>query len=308
VLILLRLDPFRLTASRRRRRNRRRRLQLAGSRPNQQSVSTSLAQEINTPRANGDCNINAVACGLPLNELHGLVVGKLTRRSPVKFVSVGFAQFILVLAMILVFSTANSGMAFDESKPAEATEQPLTVKLWPPDKAPNGDGTFSPSDAKITVHLAKEPNGAAVVICPGGGYGGLVTGAEGHGIAKWLNSHGITGVVLEYRLPAGRSFVPLLDAQRPFRLFEPTRKNGRLKPTGSASWDSRLADIWHRPQQLISRRRRNRRGSAGTVELSSGFRSARLSRRHDGRENSWWLTNQSARAQSNAGNDRTVFQ
>ncbi|MEZ6056936.1 MAG: hypothetical protein R3C01_09540 [Planctomycetaceae bacterium] len=36
--------------------------------------------------------------------------------------------------------------------------------------------------------------------CPGGGYGGLVVGVEGHGIAKWLTQHNITGVVLEYRL------------------------------------------------------------------------------------------------------------
>jgi acetyl esterase/lipase len=68
------------------------------------------------------------------------------------------------------------------------------------------------------VHIPDQPNGASVVICPGGGYGGLVTGAEGHGIAKWLNGHGVTGVVLEYRLPRGRPFVPLLDAQRAMRI------------------------------------------------------------------------------------------
>ena len=62
-----------------------------------------------------------------------------------------------------------------------------------------------------------KPNGAAAVICPGGGYGGLVTGAEGSGIAQWLNQHGVTGVVLEYRLPHGRRFVPLLDAERAIR-------------------------------------------------------------------------------------------
>ena len=146
-----------------------------------------------------------------------------------KSVSVGFAQFIPVLAMILVFSPASSAMAFDESKSAETAEQPQTLKLWPPDKAPNGDGTFSSSDAKITVHLAKEPNGAAIVICPGGGYGGLVTGAEGHGIAQWLNSHGITGVVLEYRLPAGRSFVPLLDAQRAIQIVRAHSKEWKVE-------------------------------------------------------------------------------
>ncbi len=89
--------------------------------------------------------------------------------------------------------------------------------LWPEGKAPNGDGTSDAANAFITVHQPEKPNGAAVVICPGGGYGTLVTGPEGHGIAKWLNGHGITGIVLEYRLPAGRPFVPLLDAQRAIR-------------------------------------------------------------------------------------------
>lgn len=42
----------------------------------------------------------------------------------------------------------------------------------------------------------------------------MVTGAEGHGIAKWLNQHRITGIVLEYRPPGGRAMVPLLDAQQ----------------------------------------------------------------------------------------------
>ncbi|MFZ9437091.1 MAG: alpha/beta hydrolase [Opitutales bacterium] len=92
-----------------------------------------------------------------------------------------------------------------------------TLSLWNGD-APEGDGKFSDSSkAKLTVHLPDNPNGAAIVICPGGGYGGLVTKGEGHGIAAWLNAHGIAGIVLEYRLPAGRPYVPLLDAQRALR-------------------------------------------------------------------------------------------
>ena len=72
--------------------------------------------------------------------------------------------------------------------------------------------------AYIYLHRPEKPNGSAIVICPGGGYRGLVMGAEGHGIAKWLNEHGITGIVLQYRLPKGRSFIPLEDAQRAIRL------------------------------------------------------------------------------------------
>lgn len=93
---------------------------------------------------------------------------------------------------------------------------PEKLALWP-DQAPVGDGKMESVNAFITVFHPAKANGAAVVICPGGGYGGLVTGPEGSGIAQWLNAHGVTGIVLEYRLPRGRAFVPLLDAQRALR-------------------------------------------------------------------------------------------
>ena len=82
--------------------------------------------------------------------------------------------------------------------------------------------------AYIYLHRPEKPNGSAIVICPGGGYRGLVMGAEGHGIAKWLNGHGITGVVLQYRLPKGRSFIPLEDAQRAIRLVRHRAKEWGL--------------------------------------------------------------------------------
>ncbi|MSU76524.1 MAG: alpha/beta hydrolase [Gemmataceae bacterium] len=101
--------------------------------------------------------------------------------------------------------------------------KPVKVGLWN-QRAPIGDGKFQEIEVWVTVHHAKKPNGAAIVICPGGGYGGLVTGAEGHGIAQWLNRHGIAGVVLEYRMPKGRSMVPLLDAQRTIRTVRANAK------------------------------------------------------------------------------------
>ena len=103
------------------------------------------------------------------------------------------------------------------------------VSLWP-GQAPEGDGTFEVVEVTMTVHRPEKPNGAAMVICPGGGYGGLVTGGEGSGIAKWLDGHGITGIVLEYRLPHGRSAVPLLDAQRAIRLTRSNAKDWNIDP------------------------------------------------------------------------------
>jgi acetyl esterase/lipase len=114
--------------------------------------------------------------------------------------------------------------------PARAGE-PLVVPLWT-GEAPTGDGKSEKAEARITVHLPapERTTGAAVVICPGGGYGGLAVDGEGHGIAKWLNGRGITGVVLEYRLPNGNYHRPLLDAQRAIRLTRSRASEWNIDP------------------------------------------------------------------------------
>jgi acetyl esterase/lipase len=109
-------------------------------------------------------------------------------------------------------------------------DDPERLSLWE-GRAAIGNGQFQDEDATITVHRPEKPNGTALVICPGGGYGTLVVEPEGHGIAAWLNRHGITGVVLEYRLPAGRSFVPLLDAQRALRTVRANAEKWNLDPS-----------------------------------------------------------------------------
>ena len=95
-----------------------------------------------------------------------------------------------------------------------------------------GEGRTEVAASRITIHrpAPDKANGAAIVICPGGGYGGLVVQAEGHGIAGWLVRHGITGVVLEYRLPAGRRMVPLIDAQRALRTVRFHASDWKLDP------------------------------------------------------------------------------
>jgi acetyl esterase/lipase len=128
-------------------------------------------------------------------------------------------------ALILVPACLTAGTA------AAAEEaQPRRIPLWNA-QAPIGNGQVEEADAWITVHRPAKSNGAAVVICPGGGYGTLVKGPEGHGIAAWLNRHGIVGVVLEYRLPAGRPMVPLLDAQRAIRTLRAGAKEWGIEPS-----------------------------------------------------------------------------
>jgi acetyl esterase/lipase len=124
-------------------------------------------------------------------------------------------QFLVTAGILILGTTSFS---------AEPERVPLRKEPAP--NAEKGDE----AKAFITVHQAEKGNGAAIVICPGGGYGGLVTGAEGHGIAKWLNQHGITGIVLEYRLPGGRSTVPLSDAQRAIRTARVSAKEWGLNP------------------------------------------------------------------------------
>ena len=132
----------------------------------------------------------------------------------------------IVLLCLIMFVAGRSSNA----------AEPARIGLWngkAPVGAP-GSGETEAADAFVTVHLpAGIPEGTttpAVVICPGGGYGGLVTGPEGEGIAAWLNSHGIAGVVLEYRLPKGRPFVPLADAARAIRTVRARAKEWRIDP------------------------------------------------------------------------------
>ncbi|HTL67645.1 MAG TPA: alpha/beta hydrolase [Lacunisphaera sp.] len=121
-----------------------------------------------------------------------------------------------------------------------AGPNPLVLPLWegtPPNAQPAGKPFERVQEGKIVwvrhvsnpsieVRLPARGNatGQAVVVCPGGGYGGLAYDWEGSDFAGWLNSHGIAAVVLTYRLPVDgdvahqKWLVPLLDAQRAIRL------------------------------------------------------------------------------------------
>ena len=131
-----------------------------------------------------------------------------------------------VLAATLAVVFASTTLCADDT-----TTTPEKLSIWP-GAAPTGNGGTEQVDVFITVHrpAAEKANGTAIVICPGGGYGTRVVGPEGHGIAKWLNGHGITGVVLEYRLPAGRPYVPLLDAQRAIRTVRANAEKWNINP------------------------------------------------------------------------------
>jgi acetyl esterase/lipase len=92
--------------------------------------------------------------------------------------------------------------------------------LWP-QGAPGALGNEPVDQPKITVYRAPadKANGAAVVVCPGGGYRVVAADHEGKQVAEWLNGLGVTAFVLQYRLgPRYHHPVPLQDAQRALRL------------------------------------------------------------------------------------------
>src|SRR5581483_9678005 len=92
------------------------------------------------------------------------------------------------------------------------------------------------SNPTITVYPApKEKNtGAAVLVFPGGGYNILAYDLEGTEVCEWLNSIGITAVLVKYRVPepAGvpRYQAPLQDAQRALGIVRSHAKEWKLDP------------------------------------------------------------------------------
>jgi dienelactone hydrolase len=102
---------------------------------------------------------------------------------------------------------------------------PLTLKLWPegapgvmlpPSKSTQefirtkaGKSTITNiADPTITVYRPEKPNGTTVIIAPGGGYVFLSAVHEGTQVCEWLNSIGVTAVLLKYRTPTRDEAAP----------------------------------------------------------------------------------------------------
>lgn len=109
--------------------------------------------------------------------------------------------------------------------------KPETVRLWEGD-APLAQGKEDRDIPTLTLYRPAEgkATGAAVVVCPGGGYGGLAD-HENKPIGEWLAAHGITGIVLKYRLgPRYHHPVMLGDAARAIRYVRAHAADWKLDP------------------------------------------------------------------------------
>src|SRR5256885_3509618 len=81
---------------------------------------------------------------------------------------------------------------------ALSAAEPKTELLWP-DGAPGAKGTETKDKPTLIIYLPEKPSGVGIVICPGGGYGGLAMDHEGHQIGRWLSENGIAGFICDYR-------------------------------------------------------------------------------------------------------------
>jgi acetyl esterase/lipase len=150
------------------------------------------------------------------------------------------------------------------ARPVGGGEKPEVIALWP-GKVPDEAGSIgaekvvmSPkldrkqvevtestrmvtnvSKPSITVYRPAKGNdtGAAVIICPGGGYWNLYWELEGEEVAAWLNSLGVTGIVLKYRVPrrpdepkGEPARRPLQDAQRAVSLVRSKARAWGIDP------------------------------------------------------------------------------
>jgi acetyl esterase/lipase len=152
---------------------------------------------------------------------------------------------LIVLTTTMLFSAVTILRAADER---------LTLDVWP--GAAPGESTSGGEEkleeqkpgqrevkrltnvSKPTLTFYRPPrerdSGTAVVICPGGGYHILAMDLEGEEVATWLNSIGVTGIVLKYRVPRkeGRPAheAPLQDAQRAMSLVRSRASEWDIAP------------------------------------------------------------------------------
>ena len=116
-----------------------------------------------------------------------------------------------------------------------------TIKLYPngpkesndittPEKYRDPEFLMNISEPRMLAFPAQKEkaNGTAVLICPGGGYGGVSIIKEGSEFAKWFNDLGVSAFVLYYRMPNGHYSVPLTDAQTALAIIHKRAKEWNI--------------------------------------------------------------------------------
>jgi acetyl esterase/lipase len=123
-----------------------------------------------------------------------------------------------ILRLRIVWMTALAVIVgLHQASPAV---EPTRIQLW--EKGAPGTPPTKPADEPVVFMsrpAANKATSTAVIILPGGGYGGLAMDHEGTQIAEWLNGMGITAFILKYRMhgTGHQHPVPMMDGQRAIR-------------------------------------------------------------------------------------------
>ncbi len=151
---------------------------------------------------------------------------------------------LLAACLIGTFLLSSAMAAEPEAMPLWPGDAPgETAELGPEHAQPLRDEKPTPiirltdvSKPMITVYRPKkqDPARSAVIVAPGGGYSILAYNHEGSEICEWLNSIGVTAVLLKYRVPRRPGVephaVPLLDAQRAVRTVRANAEKWNIDP------------------------------------------------------------------------------
>ena len=94
----------------------------------------------------------------------------------------------------------------------------MIIKATPGAPSPNPGSLTNVTDPSLTIYRPETPNGAAIVVAPGGGFSHLAISHEGTQVCEWLTSIGVTAALLTYRTPTNEEPAPyakpVQDAQR----------------------------------------------------------------------------------------------
>ena len=166
-----------------------------------------------------------------------------------------------------------------------AAPEPITLPLWPDGPpsamAPQSDATAKliqsyggptptrltdVTEPTVTIYRPEKPNGASVIVAPGGGFMFLSYSFEGTQVCEWLNTLGVTAVLLKYRTPtrdeAEPFTLPVQDAQRTLGLVRHHAAEWGLDPqrvgllgfsaganlAGHAAWDRTARTYPQKPE------------------------------------------------------------
>jgi acetyl esterase/lipase len=136
-----------------------------------------------------------------------------------------------ILLTAIGCGTAGSAQGAEAGVPGQEVTM-RTEALWPAG-VPEALGTAAADRPEVTLHLppAGQGTGAAMVVCPGGGYSVLMLTYEGHDIARWLNAHGVAALVLTYRVKPYPIAQSVADGRRAMRLLRTRAKEWGLDST-----------------------------------------------------------------------------